>query len=259
MSDTNTTTWEVYFSEEHDRDYFYNTETQESVWEKPTTGTIVDKKVPEQTEAQKRAERIKQLQKENFEAMNQELLEQSEELTKEEAMKLIANPTSGHEASDKFVTSLLEKTQEWLQRPAKRQVTDTSKNDVAYLEGNYEYNIWYDKYLTDMRTTQKRMPALHKCNPEEDAGFTKADTLGNKKQSSTWFCTYFARGCCTEGTNCRYYHRIPNSDDCKNDKDNSKDVFGRARHASNKMDNTGVGSFNHPCTTLFFTGLPIPT
>lgn len=44
-----------------------------------------------------------------------------------------------------------EKTERWLQRPAVKQVADSSQNEVAYLEGNYEYNIWYDKYLTDMQ------------------------------------------------------------------------------------------------------------
>lgn len=33
-------------------------------------------------------------------------------------------------------------------RPARRQVKE-SKKETAYIEGNYDYNIWYDKYLTD--------------------------------------------------------------------------------------------------------------
>lgn len=38
--------------------------------------------------------------------------------------------------------------QEWIIRPARRQVKE-SKKETAYIEGNYDYNIWYDKYLTD--------------------------------------------------------------------------------------------------------------
>lgn len=38
--------------------------------------------------------------------------------------------------------------QEWMQRPARRQIKE-SKKETAYIEGNYDYNIWYDKYLTD--------------------------------------------------------------------------------------------------------------
>ena len=56
------------------------------------------------------------------------------------------------------------------------------------------------------------MPALTKCDPDKDAGFTKANTF--EKAGAAWFCVYFARGSCTEGVNCRYYHRIPNEDDC---------------------------------------------
>jgi len=164
---------------------------------------------------------------------------------------------SGDEAREIFRAKMQLKTEEWMQRPAKRQVTDTSRNDVAYLEGNYEYNIWYDKFLTDMqKKAPKRMPALHKCNPEEEAGYTKADTL--EKNASAWFCVYFARGCCTEGVNCRYYHRVPTQDDCAKEKDNLRDVFGRSRHASSKEDMTGVGCFNKECTTLFFSGMPMP-
>lgn len=100
------------------------------------------------------------------------------------------------------------------------------------------------------------MPALHKCNPEEQAGFTKADSL--EKHGSAWFCVYFARGCCTEGVNCRYYHRVPVHDDCIKENDNLRDVFGRSRHASSKDDMTGIGSFNKECRTLYFTGMPMP-
>eukprot|EP00350_Pseudokeronopsis_sp_OXSARD2_P011846 CAMPEP_0170552120 /NCGR_PEP_ID=MMETSP0211-20121228/10072_1 /TAXON_ID=311385 /ORGANISM="Pseudokeronopsis sp., Strain OXSARD2" /LENGTH=162 /DNA_ID=CAMNT_0010859679 /DNA_START=245 /DNA_END=736 /DNA_ORIENTATION=- len=82
-----------------------------------------------------------------------------------------------------------------------------SKKDTAYIEGNYDYNIWYDKYLTDRNQMVERAPSLYKCNPQIDTGFTKADKF--EKKGSTYFCVYFARGACTEGTNCRFYHRAP--------------------------------------------------
>lgn len=96
------------------------------------------------------------------------------------------------------------------------------------------------------------MPALHKCDPEKQAGYTKANAL--EKAGSAWFCVYFARGSCTEGVNCRYYHRPPNHDDCLGEQDNLRDVFGRTRHASYKQDLTGIGCFNQECKTLFFQG-----
>ena len=125
------------------------------------------------------------------------------------------------------------------------------------MEGNYDYNIWYDKYLTDMQDkhNKKRLPSVYKCNPETDAGHTKADTYG--KKGSAWFCTYFARGCCTEGVKCRYYHRVPNHDDCEVERDNLRDVFGRSRHATHKENHEGVGSFNKECRTIYITGLPL--
>jgi hypothetical protein len=37
--------------------------------------------------------------------------------------------------------------------------------------------------------------------------------------------------------------------------DNLRDVFGRARHATHKEDNTGIGSFNKECRTLLVTDI----
>ncbi|CAM6000797.1 unnamed protein product [Sphagnum balticum] len=51
-----------------------------------------------------------------------------------------------------------------------------------------------------------------------------------------------SRGCCANGVNCRFYHRIPIIDDC-NLIDNSKDIFGRARFSTYREDMKGVGSF----------------
>jgi hypothetical protein len=93
------------------------------------------------------------------------------------------------------------------------------------------------------------MPALHKCDPERDSGYTKADNMD--KTGNAFFCVYFSRGCCSEGKNCRYYHRIPIHDDCIGQKDNLKDIFGRTRHGSHKDDMTGIGSFNKECRTIF--------
>jgi hypothetical protein len=97
-------------------------------------------------------------------------------------------------------------TRKLMAHPARRQVKE-SKKDTAYIEGNYDYNIWYDKYLTDRNQHVERAPSLYKCNPEIDTGYTKADKF--EKKGSTYFCVYFARGACSEGVNCRFYHRIP--------------------------------------------------
>ena len=111
-----------------------------------------------------------------------------------------------------------------------------SKKDASYVEGNYDYNIWYDKYLTDRNARVERTPSLFKCQPEIDTGYTKADKL--EKRGGTYFCVYFSRGACTEGVNCRFYHRVPQEEDIEfAEKDNLRDVFGRARHATHKENN----------------------
>jgi len=94
-----------------------------------------------------------------------------------------------------------------MQQPARRQVTEFKK-DTAYVEGNYDYNIWYDKYLTDRNANkeEERAVSMYKLKPEVDTGYTKADKMDG---TGTYFCVYYARGCCTEGVNCRYYHRVP--------------------------------------------------
>lgn len=61
-----------------------------------------------------------------------------------------------------------------MMRPARRQVSE-AKWGTAYVEGNYDYNIWYDKYLSDRSVEQERAPALYMCDPDLDTGFTKAD------------------------------------------------------------------------------------
>jgi len=98
----------------------------------------------------------------------------------------------------------------------------------------------------------EKAPSLTKCNPQIDTGYTKADKF--EKSGATFFCVYFARGACSEGVNCRFYHRVPQEEDLvKADEDNLRDCFGRARHATHKDNCTGIGSFNKECRTLLIT------
>lgn len=127
------------------------------------------------------------------------------------------------------------------------------KKDTAYVEGNYDYNIWYDKYLTDRNAdkNEERAVSTFKLQPEVDTGFTKADKMEGK--GATYFCVYFARGCCSEGTNCKFYHRVPTESDLLTHKDNLRDIFGRTRHATHKDNFEGIGCFNKDCDTLSLT------
>lgn len=55
--------------------------------------------------------------------------------------------------------------QEMMDRPARRQIQDVRK-DTAYVEGNYDYNIWYDKFLTDRWFDTPWLPSQYWCNPD---------------------------------------------------------------------------------------------
>jgi hypothetical protein len=140
---------------------------------------------------------------------------------------------------------------EWLKRPARQQVQDT-RRDTAYLEGNYDYNIWFDKYLTDRKEEREKIPALHRCNPALDVGYTKADL--QEKDGGAYYCLFFAKGCCSEGVNCKYYHRVPTLDECKKI-ENLRDCFGRSRFATPRNDMGGIGSFTSECRTIYITDL----
>ena len=75
-------------------------------------------------------------------------------------------------------------------------------------------------------------PALSRCDPEMDCGYTRADV---EKGFKSWFCLWFCKGCCIEGVNCKYYHRIPTLKDCQG-VDNSRDIFGRERFNKDRTD-----------------------
>lgn len=132
-----------------------------------------------------------------------------------------------------------------MSRPARRQVDTPISARFAYKQGDEVYNIWYDKYLSDDKF-KEREQAVTRLNPETDVGYTKAD-LFNKNQS--YFCFHFSKGCCVEGQKCRYYHHVPTLEECLG-VDQIKDIFGRTRHANQRDDNEGVGSFTKETRTL---------
>ncbi|OII71018.1 hypothetical protein cand_018570 [Cryptosporidium andersoni] len=132
-----------------------------------------------------------------------------------------------------------------LGRPARVQCN--SKQNIAYIEGGEQYNIWYGRYVYDY-AKRTRLPAQTRCNPIKDIGWTKADTEpGNNLPS---FCLYFARGCCTNGASCKYYHHLPTRED-DDGLSPMYDIFGRERHAQHKDDMSGAGCFKKDSRTIF--------
>ncbi|KAL8431387.1 hypothetical protein Efla_001742 [Eimeria flavescens] len=150
-----------------------------------------------------------------------------------------------------------ELVQQWLRRPARRQVLESEVQNFSHSEGQNEYNIWYGRHLTDRHNRPShldREAAPYRCNPELDAGYTAADTQPGNAEA--YFCAFFAKGCCTKGSECRYKHRIPTLED-ESTLEWSRDIFGRERHRDHRDDMGGAGSFNHECRTLFVGGLQI--
>lgn len=146
---------------------------------------------------------------------------------------------------------------EYITRPARKQVEYIASKSTV-LEGAYEYNIYWGKYIGEHWAEEKggsREPADTRCVLATDAGYTKADKLTRSRGQAN-FCLFFARGSCALGTECRYFHRIPVKADLERlAKDETHDCFGRERHKDFRDDMTGVGAIMKPCRTLYVGNL----
>ena len=209
--------WQAHYDENWKRTYFFNPETNESTWVLP----------------QEVNDRIQEYYEEKLE----EAFEETNNVVK------YIPPEQRMSRDNKKI----------MQRPARQQVEVSLAKNFAYKQGDEEYNIWYDKYISDTKD-KEREKALTRCEPEVDAGYTKADKM---EKYSTYFCIHFARGCCVEGANCKYYHRIPTLEECEQI-DQIRDIFGRARFSDHREDMEGVGSFLKECRTLYVTDFRMP-
>jgi len=145
---------------------------------------------------------------------------------------------------------LQEKNEEYLKRPAMKQVEETHVKDVAYLQGTENFNIYYGRYNGDnWRKGRTIEPAKTRLNVSLHAGWTQAD---KQKKEGAFFCINWAKGACFKGKKCTFFHRVPTYADIgRLEKDTLHDVFGRERHSSHRDDMQGVGSFNEPSRTLY--------
>ena len=237
--------WQTHYDPHYSRNFYYNPFTNESVWELPPNASLSiyensnnsqnfqnDTKNNLEIKNEENTEKNKKTQKKNIQSSYQEI----ESIPESQLQKILEYKA--------FKSSQLS---EWMSRPARQQVKDTRK-ETAYIEGNYDYNIWYDKYLTDRKEEKEKIPAEHKCIPSLDTGYTRADK--QEKNGSSYFCLFFAKGCCSEGVNCRYYHRVPTFEECEKI-ENSRDIFGRSRFYSPLKDNGGIGVFTKECRTIY--------
>jgi len=209
--------WQAFYDETYKRNYFFNSETQESVWVLP----------------QEVSARIQEF----YEDQLGDELEETNNVAK-------YVPASERMSKD---------NSEVLKRPARKQVETSIAKSFAYQQGDEEYNIWYDKYQSEKRD-KEREAAPTRCEPEVDAGYTKADKM---EKFSAYFCLHFARGCCCEGANCKYYHRIPTFEEC-DQIDQAKDIFGRPRFSTHREDMDGIGSFLKDTRTIGVTDFKMP-
>lgn len=112
------------------------------------------------------------------------------------------------------------------------------------------FNIWYSKWYSEGRQKYNSAPMnssqIARCVPLRDSGLTRANL---KASRDPFFCVFFARGCCGKGWQCRYLHRVPTQDD-EQHIGRAHDCFGRLRHAVDKADMSGVGSFERESRTL---------
>jgi hypothetical protein len=117
-----------------------------------------------------------------------------------------------------------------------------------------EFNVWYGKSATapGALSYHERKPAPTRCVAAFDCGTTKADALADTTENtSIYWCLHFARGRCTYGNRCEYIHRLPTGLDDAKRKDLMYDLFGRSKHALEKADNSGAGSYLRDVRTLF--------
>ncbi|KAI9274676.1 hypothetical protein BDA99DRAFT_545587 [Phascolomyces articulosus] len=130
--------------------------------------------------------------------------------------------------------------------PARRQIDKATLEE--YLkerrpEGG-TYNIWHNRWKGLERDWSKKgARAGFKCDPTRDSG----ETAGSNNRNA-YFCLFFAKGMCAQGSDCSMWHRIPNEND---EIETTIDCFGRDKYMEFRQDMGGVGSFNTLNKTLY--------
>lgn len=107
------------------------------------------------------------------------------------------------------------------------------------------FNIWYNKWAGGDRedAALSQTKAKGRCVIKRDTGYTKGDKI-----QGSYFCLYFARGICTNGSDCEFLHRLPTLFDIFRP---NVDLFGREKHGEYRDDMGGVGSFMRQNRTIY--------
>ncbi|KAF9398924.1 Pre-mRNA-splicing factor [Mortierella sp. AD011] len=137
-----------------------------------------------------------------------------------------------------------------MSRPARRQIAKEKALGPQASGPNkggkpgQTYNIYYGNWSGGgKRSENSHEKAQYRCDPARDSGTTKGTYNPN-----AYFCAFFAKGCCPNGEDCSWLHRIPTRQD---QVDAGLDVFGRERFDEHKDDRGGVGSIRSDSKTLY--------
>ena len=226
--------WVMFIDSESGKPYFFNTETGDTSWEDPMPPHGASQYQEEVSKSRTMAE--------------DGTLEQAEIEDEIERNFYLKNTINSE--LDRGVPPYM--SDDWRTRPARKQ-SERDNHKYAYKEGSENYNLWYHKYTSDRFDRTIREAAQTMCDPWKDSGWTEAD---KRSAHQSAFCIWFAKGCCTRGSSCKYKHHVPNRmDDEENDQ--MVDIFGRERHAAHKDDMGGVGSFTKECRTLYLSEITL--
>ncbi len=179
--------WKKYFDSRYNQIFYNNPFTGESVWELPE-GAIVEESngpieiittVPQEEDPKSKNKKEEKIINENKE--EDSVTEENKESKNINSYKEI-EAIEEEELKERLRYRKMKNLQlkEWLKRPARQQVEE-SKREIAYTEGHYDYNIWYDKYLSDRTEDKEKIAAEYKCNPTLDTGYTRADKQQKKE------------------------------------------------------------------------------
>lgn len=136
----------------------------------------------------------------------------------------------------------------WRDHKARKQVKECDLPSGVPPQTGLVFNQWYNKWSHGSSSTNNTSSFVspYRLDIERDQGYTLA-------KNDSWFCLFFAKGCCTLGHKCQYFHHIPDSS-TDSSITPAKDCFGRDKFAQNRDDMGGVGTFNGN-RTLYVGGI----
>jgi hypothetical protein len=156
----------------------------------------------------------------------------------------------------KYIKVPMEAFQKELMKRQARVQMDKAEIAKYYTEGAQDYNIWYGRFTSggnDSHHHNTNELSDTRCDMVRDCGATKADTW-DPKGATHYFCIHFAKGRCTLGSECTFFHRIPTEVDAARFS-TSIDCFGRERFHEHRQDMGGTGSHSSDCCTLYVGGV----